>query len=394
MNRQEIFNHLTNDIIPFWNSLRDEERGGFCSWVDAQGNRDFGAEKGTILHARILWFYSSCAHQLDRPELLEYARHAWEFINTHCISKEHGGIIWSTDCNGKPLDTTMHTYCMAFVIYALAAYYRASGDEEILRRACELFDLIESRCRCEVGYVEAHNADWTVATNLKLSDNPVLTARGVIGSKTMNTVLHLIEAYTTLYEVSKNERVGKALADLLILCRDRVFNREKNRLEVFFDDNLNSIADLTSYGHDIEASWLLDEAADALGDDEISVMVRQMSDALAQNIYTRAIDRASGSLLNEELEGEVDRIRIWWVQAETVVGFCNAWQRTGREEYFEAARNCWQFIVQHQINPELREWHWMLDDTLTPGSKPIVEPWKCPYHNGRMCLEVLRRTAE
>ena len=386
--RTEVQEHLETTIIPFWKNLRDDEYGGYYGWMDYDLKLDKKAVKGCILNSRIMWFFSNAYTLLQDKSLLDEAAHGFEFMKKYCIDKENGGIYWSIQYDGKPEDTTKHTYNQAFSIYALSSYYEASGDEEALSMAKELFHLIESKCMDELGYSEAFDKEFHPVSNDKLSEN------GVIADKTMNTLLHVFEAYTELYRVSADLQVKQRLMWIMDVFADKVYNPKLLRQEVFFDSEYHSLIDLHSYGHDIETAWLMDRGVEILGE---PAYVRKMScitKSLTKRIYEVAFD--GHSLANECEKGVVNTSRIWWVQAETIVGFLNGYEKDpARTEYLEAALSEWEYIKQYVVDHRAgSEWFWEVDIAGVPSSrKPIVEPWKCPYHNGRMCLEVIRRLA-
>lgn len=384
---EEIRSHLTENIIPFWKALRDDEFGGYYGWMDYDLKLDKKAVKGCILNSRITWFFSNAYTLLKDESLLEEAKHGFAFMKEHCMDKENGGIYWSIKYNGEPEDTTKHTYNQAFSIYALSSYYEASGDEEALSMAKELFCIIETKCTDEIGYKEAFDKGFHEIENDKLSEN------GVIAEKTMNTLLHVFEAYTELYRVSGMPEVKERLKWIMDTFADKVYNPVLHRQEVFFDANMNSIIDLHSYGHDIETAWLIDRGVEILGEKKYEEKMTPITKDLTAQIYKVAFD--GHSLANECEKGVVNTHRIWWVQAETVVGFLNGWQKNpDKPEYLEAAKAEWNFIREHVIDKRNgSEWFWEVDAKGKPfEGRPIVEPWKCPYHNGRMCFEVIRRS--
>jgi len=389
--------HAANVLLPFWEGLKDEEYGGFYGYMGYDLALDKEAVKGCILNSRILWFFSNAYLTLGDEKALPYARHAFLFLKEHCMDKENGGVYWSLTYDGKPEDTTKHTYNQAFAIYALSSYYDACKDGEALALAGELFELIEARCKDEYGYLEAFNVRFEPEQNDKLSEN------GVMAEKTMNTLLHVLEAYTELYRVQNQqndreekqkpgkEQVAQAIRYMLDLVETKVFNKEAGRQEVFFDRTWHSLIDLYSYGHDIEASWLIDRALEILGDEEYTERITPITGTIVENIYNRAY--VEHSLMNEAENGLNDTTRVWWVQAEAVVGFLNGYQkRPEHVEYLKAAEDIWEFIKAYLVDKrEGSEWYWSLEESRNPVKKPIVEPWKCPYHNGRMCFEVIRR---
>lgn len=385
----EIKDHLTNKIIPFWKALRDEKYGGYYGYMDYDLKVDTGAVKGCILNSRIMWFFSNAYTLLKDESLLEEAKHGFAFMKEHCMDRKNGGIFWSIRYNGEPEDTTKHTYNQAFAIYALSSYYEASKDEEALSMAKELFHIIEERCTDEIGYKEAFDKEFHEIENDKLSEN------GVIAQKTMNTLLHVFEAYTELYRVAGLQEVKERLMWIMDTFADKVYNPKLHRQEVFFDANMNSILDLHSYGHDIETAWLIDRGVEVLGEKKYEEKMTPITKDLTAQIYKVAFD--GHSLANECEKGVVNTHRIWWVQAETVVGFLNGWNKNpDKPEYLEAARSTWKFIREHVIDKrDGSEWFWEVDPKGEPyPERPIVEPWKCPYHNGRMCFEVIKRSGK
>ena len=386
LNKEEIKNHLVNGIIPFWSNLRDDEFGGYYGYMDYDLNLDKKAVKGCILNSRILWFFSNAYMVLKDNSLMDQAKHAYEFMKNHCLDKENGGIYWSIRYDGKPEDTMKHTYNQAFAIYALSSYYDISKDEEALDYAFSLYRTIESKCKDEIGYLEALDIKFNIIPNDALSEN------GVMADRTMNTLLHVLEAYTELYRVSKDEDVKTKLIDIINTFADKVYNKELNRQEVFFNNKWESLIDLHSYGHDIETAWLMDKGVDILNEPEITAKMYPITKALTKKIYELAFD--GNSLANECEKGVVDERRIWWVQAETVLGFLNGYLKdNSKTEYMDAAEKQWKFIKDYVIDKrEGSEWFKEVRKDGSPyEGLEIVEPWKCPYHNGRMCIEVLRR---
>jgi mannobiose 2-epimerase len=383
--------HLTKKILPFWESLKDEENGGYYGYMDFDLKIDKEAVKGCILNSRIMWFFANAAVTLNDESIMPYAKHAYDFMKKNCVDYENGGVFWSVKYNGEPDDTTKHTYNQAFSIYALSSYADAvkhfNGDEKEAEEALKLaFDLeknIETRMKDDKGYLEAFKINFEPESNEKLSEN------GVMAEKTMNTLLHVFEAYTELYRVTKDAATAEHLRWIFDIFEKKVYNPKLHRQEVFFDKDWNSIIDLHSYGHDIETSWLMDRGCEVLGDAKVTAKIDPISTDLADKIYNRAY--VNHSLLNECEKGVDNTTRIWWVQAETVLGFLNAYRKTNEERYLAAAEDVLNYILTKMTDPrDGSEWFWCLDENDKPVTeKPIVEPWKCPYHNGRMCMEII-----
>ncbi len=383
---EEMREHLAKQIVPFWQNLRDEEFGGYYGYMGPDLAVDKQAEKGCILNSRILWFFSNASMALQDKALLKDAAYAYDFMKKACMDEEFGGVYWSVTYDGKPMDTTKHIYNQAFAVYALSSYYAASGDEEALSLALDLFKIIEEKGFDEGGYKEALDRSFAPAENDKLSEN------GIIADRTMNTLLHVFEAYTELYRVCAKEEVKEKLLWILDVFKRKIYNPLRHRQEVFFDNNMNSLIDLHSFGHDIETAWLLDRGLDAIGDKELKDSFTDIIADFVAEVYRLAY--YNNSLSNESENGVVDKKRVWWVQAESVVGFYNEYQKhPEKTEYREAAEHIWEFIKTYQIDKRNgSEWFMHVDDLGNPETdKPIVEPWKCPYHNGRMCMEMMRR---
>ena len=386
---KEAKEHLCQVIIPFWKSLRDDVHGGYYGFMDYELNLEKEAVKGCILNSRILWFFSSAYLALNDESLLEEAKHAYQFLINHCMDKVNGGVFWSLNYDGSPSDTTKHTYNQAFAIYALSVYYEATRDAAALEMAWRIFDLIETRCRDEIGYMEAFDRGFHPVVNDKLSEN------GVIAHKTMNTLLHIFEAYTELYRVTGDQHVADRMKWILDQFAQKVYNPKLHRQEVFFDKHMNTILDLYSYGHDIETAWLVQRGVEVLGDTSYEKRMTPIIKDLTENTYKEAFD--GRALYNECERGVVDRHRVWWVQAEALLGFLNGWQiDPKRTEYRDAVKALWNYINNYFVDRRKgSEWFWLVSEEDRPvEGKPIVEQWKCPYHNGRMCLEIIRRNID
>ena len=381
MIRDEIRIHLEQKILPFWEKLRDKENGGFYGFMDEQLNLNKEADKGCILNSRILWTFATASRLPGGERWRPCAEQAYRFLDRF-MDAEHGGVYWSVTYDGKPADTTKHTYCQAFTIYGLAAYYALTGEKEALEKAMALFRVIEGKCRDEGGYLEALKADFTPESNEKLSEN------GVMASRTMNTLLHVIEAYAELDRASPDAEVRRAGAEGLRQCLDTVYNPAKRRMEVFFDDEFRPLLDMQSYGHDIEGSWLLYDAAETLLPKEEQEPYRTMCLDLAESATERAY--TDHGLHYEIVDGEVNTIRAWWPQAEAMLGFEFAWRMTKDPAWLQRLKEQWSYVLRVIVDPrEGSEWFNEIREDETSVGKEIAGEWKCPYHNGRMCMRLL-----
>lgn len=393
----ELKLHLTQKILPFWENLADETYGGFYGYVDKDLNVRKDAHKGCILNSRTLWTFATAARVLGDERYLAAARRAFDFMEKF-QDQELGGVYWSVTAEGKPLDKTKHTYCQAFAIYGLAAYIRAADENDprravAIRRALDMFEVIEEKCIIDGSYGEAFEPDYTPVDNGKLSDNPKLMERGQVAERTMNTLLHVLEAYAELYRAYPAEEVRKAGVTCLERFLKVMYNKPARRLEVFFDRDYKSLLDMQSYGHDIEASWLMWDAVEALIPEEdrqpYKAMCRDLAEATCQRAFT------DHGMENEIVEGEVEHTRIWWVQAETVLGFANAFDLSGDSAWMDRVYRQWAYIQKAIVDPRPNgEWYWSVHEDGTLTGRPMVEEWKCPYHNGRMCLRLIEQGKE
>ena len=402
---------LEQNILPFWIHFQDEENGGFYGRMTGDGVIDKEASKGGILNARILWSFSASYRVLGKPEYLAAATRAKDYILEHFLDPVYGGTYWELDYKGNPIDTKKQFYALGFMLYGMSEYVRAlrqhpdasvseSDIQKVLGVCISLFTCIEEHSLDEVynGYIEACTREWGEIADMRLSE---LDANY---PKSQNTHLHIIEPYANFYRVLKAEesssvlpvllKVETSLRNLIDIFCDKILNPETHHLDLFFEmDWTRGAGWLESYGHDIECSWLLHEAALVLGDKEVLAKVEPIVQLVA-----KASEKGlnpDGSMTHEaNLDtGYVDADRHWWVQAETVVGFYNIYQHFGDEDALQKALRCWQYIKDNLIDHELGEWYWSRDAERNINRKDDHAGfWKCPYHNSRMCLELIERT--
>lgn len=387
--KQQLKEELTQNILPFWmEEMKDDEQGGFYGQIDGHDQLIPEADKGGILNARILWSFSSAYLQERNPLYLEMANRAKSYILNHFFDTEFGGTYWTVSYDGKPVDTKKQIYSQAFFIYAFTEHYRASGDKSSLHTAIELFRMIEKRSfDSELnGYFEAYSRDWQLLEDLRLSE------KDANEKKTMNTHLHILEAYTNLYRVWKDDELARQLRNLILIFTENIVNQETKHLDLFFDENWNSKANIVSYGHDIEAAWLIDESARVLSDPVLQANVQKICIEIAEAACEGL--QPDGSLIYEKdnATGHLDKDRHWWGQAEAVVGFLNIYELTGDGEWLEKALKCWNYITENLIDRVGGEWFWSIsDEGIANRKEDKAGFWKCPYHNSRMCLEVMAR---
>ncbi|WP_035477376.1 AGE family epimerase/isomerase [Aliagarivorans taiwanensis] len=387
--KHALADEVQSNILNFWLGMIDTERGGFHCFADFDGNIDKSHDKAVLLHSRILWSFAAAHRIMPNPEYLAAARHAYEFLSEQAMDKQHGGVYWQLDQNGAVVDSQKHVYNQGFAIYAFSEYYRASGDEGALEQAKALFKLVEQYAHDEqhLGYLEAFDQQWNSIDNHLVCD----TAEEVLAEKSMNTHLHILEAYANLHRVWPDKQVEARLEELLLLLKDQVID-DSLHFGLFFSRDWQCVSQDVSYGHDIEGTWLLDDAANCLSNRALAKEIYALTSNMADVTLQEGIDH-DGAVFNElQHHKMLDSDRIWWVQAEAMVGFFNAFEKDFAPQYWQAAQDCWQVIQKQLIDGDNGEWHWKTDRFGKPYSQEAkVEPWKCPYHNGRACLEVFSR---
>lgn len=379
---------LKENIFPYWmNKMVDDEYGGFYGRRDGHDILDVKFPKGVILNTRILWTFSNATRNFRELELEKMADRAYQYITRYFFDKVNGGVFWMVDYQGNPHQTKKQIYAQAFAIYSLAEYYLATGKNESLNQAIELFRLVErfSFDNQENGYFEAFDERWNLLRDLRLSE------KDANEKKTMNTHLHLLEAYTVLYTAWKDDILKQKLRNLVTLFTDKIINKNF-QYDLFFDEHWDVQSSKTSFGHDIEGSWLLCEAARVLDDSKLLSEVQQLAVRTTDKTIADGLDK-DGGLMNEiESAKFLDSDKHWWPQAEAMVGFVNAWEITGDEKYLMKANDVWMFIKRNLIDRKNGEWYWMVDREGTISyNEDKAGPWKCPYHNGRALMELWRR---
>ncbi len=399
---------LTEDILPFWEKFgRDIATGGFYGTLGNDNVGDPNESRSVVMTSRHLWAYSAAARELKKPELLGMADYAWKALDSSFIDREHGGVFWSVRPDGKPDVAKKQIYGEGFAIYAFSEYaaalFELRGDrlaaERSLGEALAIYDLLEGRVRDRKsgGYVEARARDWSATSDLKLSE------KDIDCDKSMNTNLHVMEGFAALVralrvvrptDAAVRARVCESLSSLVSITAEKILGAD-GHLDLYFDADWNVIGpDIISYGHDIETSWLLWEAVETLGDHELAANLRSTVIRMAEIALAEGTDRATGALENETHGGKRDRTRVWWCQAEALVGYFNAWQLTGEAKFLDAAKAEWRWIAERQVDPKGGDWFAAVAPDGTPDLRESKGGnWKTSYHNGRCCMEILRRVA-
>lgn len=394
----DLRENLTRNILPFWiDRMTDTARGGYLGRIDGENRPDHDAPKGAILNGRLLWTFSAAYRVLRDPQYLAAATRAYEYLRDHFIDREMGGVYWSVDAAGQPLDTKKQTYAIGFAIYGLSEYHRATSSGEALELAVDLFRVLEEKTRDGAanggGYIEAFTRDWQEISDMRLSD------KDANEKKTMNTHLHVLEPYTNLYRVWPDPALREAIVDLLRIFLDVMEDKATAHLGLFFDEKWIRQDKNISYGHDIEASWLLLEAAEVLRRNPGDAS-REEIEGLYEKTKRHCLAIANAALEGRSDEGwmayerfgdgRLDRERHWWVQAEDVVGLVYLFRYHGVDLALEKAWNSWSWIRDNLVDHEGGEWHWSrLHGGEINRRDDKAGFWKCPYHNSRMCLEVM-----
>jgi mannobiose 2-epimerase len=385
--RREMEAELTR-ILDYWElHAPDSEKGGFIGQVDHNGKRYPDAEKGAVLTSRILWTFSSAYQLLKKPSHLSLATRAFSYLKEYFYDPVNGGTYWSVTADGKKAQTRKQVYGQAFSIYGLSEYYAASGDVEALALAVEIYEKLEdfSYDPEQEGYIEAFSQEWEPLEDMRLGGG------GLNAPKTMNTHLHVIEAYVNLYLVWPDIRLRKSIVGLLDVFERHIVRQESHQMVLYSDMDWRPLSKSISFGHDIEASWLLLESAEALHDEELALKWREKSIAMARATFIGLAPDGSMYYEFDPESGHWDKHRQWWVMSEAIVGFLNAWQLSKNFDFLRQMFAMWGFIKKYILDLNGGEWFGGVNDdyALVGGNK--ISFWKCPYHNARMCLEVIKR---
>lgn len=384
----EIESDLTENILPFWMNHTVDPSGGFYGTVSREGVGDPSAPKAGVMNARILWTFSSAYRIYGLPEYKAIADRAQEYLINNLIDKKYGGTYWLVGPDGELTDTTKQTYGIAFGVYSLSEHFRATGNELSLQKAIELYNTIEEQChdKSRGGYYENHTRDWGKPDT-----------KGVDGksgaTKTMNTHIHVMEAFTNLYRVWPDAGLKNNIIDLLGILQDELYNPKTKHLVLFCDDNWKQIDQVDSYGHDIETSWLMCEAAEVIGDEELISKIRKQAVEMVDVALKEGVN-PDGSMIYEKEGDKYLRNLQWWPQCESVIGCINAWQITGDRKYFDEAVKTWNFAKDNFVDKQYGGWFKNLSEDKVPNTREAKgSTWNCPYHNSRMGYELLTRLA-
>lgn len=390
--KQRVQAELTGNILPFWIKYTvDHEHGGFYGALTNDLQVLNHVPRSAILCARILWTYSAAYRLFKNAEYLTMAQHAYVYLTQRFGDTQFGGVYWLLNAAGEPENDRKQIYAQAFAIYGLTEYYRATGLADSLTWAKKLFELIETHSYDATygGYLEACNRQWGPIADWRLSSQEPNCP------KSMNTLLHVMEAYTNLARVWPNDTLRARLRQLISVVLDQVIDSQTWHFKLFFATDWQALPAHLSYGHDIEGSWLLQEAAEVLAEPALLARAKAAALHMAQAVYTEAILPDGSILDSRQPDGAPASMKEWWVQAEAVVGFLNAYQLSGQPHFWEAAQRCWQFIDTYLVDREHGEWIKGLNLKNKPNAyHPKTGPWECPYHNGRACMEVFTRLSE
>lgn len=376
-------------ILQYWmNYAIDTENGGFYGKIDNDNKIYPKAPKGSVLNSRILWSFSASYNYTGENKYLQIAERAFDYITNHFVDKEYGGVYWTVDYKGNPFDTKKQIYALAFALYGISEFWIATGSEKAKDYALQLYYAIGhySHDKEKFGYIEALTREWQEITDMRLS------AKDANEKKSMNTHLHVLEAYANLYRIWPDAELKRNMQEIIDLFLNRIINSSTNHLQLFFDNDWQVRSNIVSYGHDIEASWLILEAAEITGDEELVNKVKNYSLKIT-NAAAEGLDKDGGLWYEYDAPSNyLVKEKHWWVQSEAVVGFFNAWQLTKNTDYFFKSFYNWQFIKNYILDREKGEWHWGIkDDYSIMKEEDKLGIWKCPYHNSRACLQIIKR---
>lgn len=386
--RSEIEHDLLTNILPYWLEKSPDAYGGFNGLIAYNGVANEQAPKGAVLGARILWTFSAAYRNYSIAAHKDYADKIQQFYIQHFIDKRYGGVYWTLNPEGAMLDGTKQTYAAAFGIYGLSEHFRATGNKQSLETAISLYRTLNEKVKDKQngGYKEVMSRDYSSTVSNGVDDHAGAT-------KTMNTHIHLLEAFTNLYKVWHDKQLENDIRDLIMILSssDRLYNPQTGHLRLFCNDAWQELDKVDSYGHDIETSWLLYEAAEVLGDKALILTVGKQSVRMVDVALAEGTN-PDGSMIYEKNSKGLQRRLSWWPQCESIVGCVNAWQITGKQEYLDQAVKMWQFVRDNFIDRENGEWHHYISASGEVQKKePKGSLWNCPYHNSRMGFEIVNR---
>ena len=387
-NYKKELEHELQNILLFWmQETIDVTHGGFYGKIDNSNLIYNDAPKGSVLNSRILWSFAAAYNLTNSTGYLETAERAFHYIRDHFYDKDFGGIYWSVDYKGTPLDSKKQFYALSFAIYALSEFYKGSADEEAKQLAIELYNTIvdHSYDKKYGGYIEALSRDWKELKDIRLSH------KDQNEKKSMNTHIHILEGFANLYCIWPDKNLRKNIQELINIFLEHIIDKNSYHLVLFFDEHWNKKSDIISYGHDIEAAWLIQEAAEIIHDEKLVEAVKKVSLKIT-DAASEGLDK-DGGLWYEFDPSAIVLVteKHWWPQAEAMIGFFNAWQITSDVHYLKKSRDSWSFVKRYIVDQHNHEWFWGIKENYIIMDEDKVGIWKCPYHNSRACIELIKR---
>lgn len=382
------FNQELMDLLSYWsqNSV-DELNGGFIGEIDHFGNKNFKASKGCVANTRILWTFSAAYRVFKKEEYRLIAERAYSYILSHFWDSKNGGLFWEVDCEGNSISSRKQAYAQGFGIYAFSEYYRAFENKDALNYAIDLFNLLEVHFwdKNHFGYIEALTEELEEIQDMRLSE------KDLNAPKSMNTHLHILEPYTNLYRVWPNKKLKQSIQSQIDLFCDKIIDSKTNHLKLFFEKNWTPISSEVSFGHDVEAAWLLNEACMVINNNQLYDSLKVRTIGMVEATINEGMD-VDSSIFNERSDTKFDKDKHWWPQAEAMVGLIDAFQVYPNMKYLEHLFKLWNFISYNMKDAKNGEWYWRVDENSIPYTSEVkVGFWKCPYHNCRALMEVIER---
>jgi mannobiose 2-epimerase len=385
---RELSAELENILLYWMAHTIDAGHGGFYGSIDNDNVINTTAPKAVVLNARILWTFSAAYNFTHDKKYLPIAERAYQYILDHFTDKEYGAVYWSVDALGTRLNDRKQVYGLAFYLYGLSEYYGAVQEPKVLDQAIHLFKLIEEKSfdTKRKGYFEAFARDWRPLPDLRLSD------KDANEKKTMNTHLHVIEAYANLYKQWPDALLRNRIVGLLEVFDEYMIDKNTGHLVLFFDENWKEKPGVISYGHDIEAAWLLQQCAAIINDDHWLDKMKNYAIQIT-NAAMEGLDKDGGLWYEyDPAKAHLIKEKHWWPQAEAMLGFFNAWEISEGEDYLQSSLDSWHFIKKHIRDNVRGEWVWGINaDYSIMNGNDKVGFWKCPYHNSRACMEIITR---
>ena len=401
--KEQMEHNLETNILPFWREyMMDNVHGGFYGRVDAQRKPDLQSPKSVVLNCRILWTFCRTYALWGKDTDKMIADRAFDYICRYFWDETYKGVYWMVTGKGEVAEPEKRTYGQAFFLYSMAEYYRVFGNRRALELAMETFSLIERYLNLPGGgYRDSASRDW------QKDDWVNFWVKNRTGALTLlNSNMHLFEAILTLAQVTKDPSVLQSLKQQLLFLLDTAMDWKCGHMKAAMAFDGSRLDGEINFGHDCECSYLIMEAAELLQEEKLLQKAEKAVETIINHVLGEGLDPQSGGMyyLADTQKPQVNRSKIWWVQAEGITAFIDRYQRTAKKIYLDAAVSIWNYVQTYMVNTEFGDWFSVgaepeisssgqqeEDISVVFTNDEMAGKGKCPYHNSRACLEIIKR---